>query len=95
MKKRLRITCYYCDTRVVVDFYDMRKMDDARKAMAAAGWILAVAADDGNVIFDPVCHECGRGVVSQMLSESGGQVDPDAKKHLKKLFPELFPDEST
>ncbi len=92
MKKLLRIRCFYCDEKIVVDFYDMRKADTAHKVLADKGWILGVARADGDVLFDPLCHECGRGVVTQMLAEGGGQISPEAKKSLKKLYPELpFP----
>lgn len=90
MKKKLRIRCYYCDELLVVDFYDMRKADTADKTLKQNGWVFGVAAEDGDVFFDPLCHGCGRGVFKSMIENGGGKIDPEAKKTIQQLYPDLF-----
>ena len=88
-KKLLRLTCFYCDTRVAVDFYEMRKHETAHDELRRHDWMFGVDRDgSGGVFFDALCPKCGRGVVKNML-ESGADIDPEAKKGLKKLFPDL------
>jgi hypothetical protein len=88
--KRLRLTCFYCEERVTVDFYAMRKHETAHDELRRHGWIFGVDRDgEGGVIFDALCTRCGRGVVEQMVS-SGAPIDPEAKKGLLKLYPDLF-----
>ena len=90
MKQRLRLTCHYCDERVIVDFYAMRKHETAHKELLRHKWIFGVARDEeGGVLFDALCEKCGRGVVKQML-DTGFDIDPEAKKSLLKLYPDLF-----
>lgn len=89
--KLLRLGCYYCANRIAVDFYAMGKQERAHEALRAQGWILGVERDGaGGVLFDPLCHECGRGVVRQMIDDAGGKVDPDAARRLRKIYPDLF-----
>ena len=90
MKKLLRIRCYYCDEKLIVDFYEMRKSDLANKLLQRNGWIFGVAEDGGDVLFDPLCHNCGRGVIKTMLKDGGGNIDHDAEKSLRRIYPDLF-----
>ena len=90
MKKKLRIRCYYCDEKLVIDFYDMRKPDPAHDELHRNGWIFGVVVEGGEVLFDPLCHDCGRGVIKTMLEDGGGKIDPEAKKSLQKIYPDLF-----
>lgn len=89
-EKLLRITCFYCDERVLVDFYDMRKHETAHQALRRHDWILGLCREDGAVIFDALCPKCGRAVIQNMIDQGGGVVDPVAKKSLKELYPDLF-----
>jgi len=90
MVKKMRIRCYYCDEKLVLDFYDMRKADTADATLKRSGWIFGIAKEEEDVLFDPLCHDCGRGVIKSMIEKSGGIVDPEAKKSLMKIYPDLF-----
>ncbi len=90
MKKLLRIRCYYCDEKLIVDFYEMRKFDSANKLLQRNGWIFGVVREGGDVLFDPLCHNCGRGVIKTMLEDGQGKIDPDAEKSLRRIYPDLF-----
>ena len=93
MKNQLRLPCFYvaeCNNRVLVDFYAMRKHGEAHKELMRHKWTFGVARDgEGGVIFDPLCEACGRGVIKQML-DSGAEIDPEAEKSMRKLYPDLF-----
>ena len=90
-QKRLRLTCYYCRARVSVDFYEMRNKGSAHEALLRHGWIFGLERDgEGGVFFDPLCTTCGRGVVKQMIEAGGGKIEPDAKRSLKRIYPDLF-----
>ena len=89
MKYLLRIRCYYCDERLELDFFSAGNRERAHLALRDNGWIFGCMKEDGKVLFDPLCNTCGRGVVEQMLSQ-GGSIDEDAKRHLLKVFPDLF-----
>ncbi len=90
MKKLLRIRCYYCDETLVVDFYEMRKSDLAHEVLQREGWIFGVMREDEKVLFDPLCHNCGRGVIKTMLEDGRGEIDPEAEKSLRRIYPDLF-----
>ena len=86
----LGIGCFYCPQRITVSFREMANNERARVALKGHGWMLAVNPDGGGgVLMDPVCHDCGLGVMREIIERGGGRVDPAAAKSIRELFPEL------
>lgn len=91
MKRQLRLRCFKCPNLLVVDFYDMGKSNRANDALQREGWIFGVDPESPDlVLFDPLCHTCGRETIKRMIERGGGVIDADAKRSLKKIYPDLF-----
>jgi len=86
----VEVKCFYCPESVVVEDAVMGGRETAYQAMKAVGWLLGVRQDGVVTTLDPICHECGRGVVQAMLKAGHGRVSPQAKQEMGSLYPELF-----
>ncbi len=95
MKERrldqIRLTCYYCDERVTLDFGQVRDLDVFQRSLRDYGWIVgAVPVARDHMLYDPICHDCGRGVVKNMLAAGGGKISDEARESLSAVYPDLF-----
>ena len=86
----MEVTCFYCPATVTVAPQVMHRRETAYQAMRSVGWLLGVRHEGVVVNFDPICHECGRGVVKGMIEKSGGVIAPQARMEMESLYPELF-----
>lgn len=73
------------------------QLDKVKDILEGQGWLLAImpTEDRKGFCFDPLCHDCGRDVVKQII-EDGGQrlaIDPETKERFQKLYPDLFTEE--
>lgn len=89
---KLRITCYYCDSRVAVSFADAGDRERLYKALDEHGWMLGVGGTpDIGVVFDAICHGCGREVFRNMICSAHAEdITPEARAAIRRHYPDLL-----
>lgn len=60
-------------------------------AVKRAGWTLAALRfpqPDGTVVpgFEPVCGDCGKRVLQDIVDAAGGKVDPSARPYVRRVL---------